>query len=146
MKNNNYSSIINVFGLLALVLGVLLSVNTVRANLDIYSSEKANITQQFEQGEEMIQTTIDYKNGINVEELSPEDLAYVATLSDSTIAMYTESLADDYAMSIKQVKANMWDGMFAEAGSPLLMILVGFALIFVSKAISSITEQINTKQ
>lgn len=140
MKSNNYSSIINTIGLISLLLGVFLTFTSVKVDLDTFSANKDSFKVQYEQSKEMIQQTIDYKNGIGTEELNPEDMMYLQTLSDSTIASYSETLESEYQTGLEGLKGQMWSDIANSSGKQIALILLGLALIFVAKGLSNVSN------
>lgn len=139
MKRNNYASVVNSIGLISLLLGVFLTFTAVKANFDNFNTNKMSFKSEYEQSKVMIQQTIDYKNGIGTEDLAAEDLMYLETLTDSTIALYSESLEDEYQAGLEGLKGQMWNDVASSAGKQVSLILLGIALIFVAKGLSSST-------
>ena len=142
MKRKNYSSVVNSIGLISLLLGVFLTFTAVKTDVDSYSVEKESFTDQYEQSSEMIQRTIDYKNGIGTEELTAEDLSYLQTLSDSTIASYGIELEAEYQKGLADLKTQMWDDIASSSGKQVSLILLGIALIFIAKGLGNLEMRI----
>lgn len=140
MKRNNYAGLINSIGLISLLLGVFLTFTAVKTNLDSYNTNKDSFATQYEQSKEMIEKTMGYKNGIGIEELNAEELSYIQTLSDSTLASYSEGLESEYQTGLSDLKAQMWDDIAASAGQQIALILLGIALIFVAKGFSNLAS------
>lgn len=138
MRKNNYASVVNSIGLISLLLGVFLTFTAVKTNMDSYEMSKDSFAVQYEQSKEMIQKTIDYKNGIGIEELAPEDLMYLETLNDSTIASYSIELESEYQVGLTDLKSQMWNDIVDSAGKQIALILLGIALIFVAKGLNSL--------
>ncbi len=139
MKRNNYASVVNSIGLLSLLLGVFLTFTSVKTDLDSFNTSKESFNVQYDQSKEMIQKTIDYKNGIGTEELNAEDLVYLQSLSDSTIASYSEGLESEYQSGLADLKTQMWDDIATSSGKQIALILLGIALIFVAKGLNSLS-------
>jgi hypothetical protein len=137
MKRNNYASVVNSIGLISLLLGVFLSFTAIKGNFDNFKMNKQSFEVEYEQSKAMIQQTIDYKNGIGTEDLTAEDLMYLQTLNDSTIASYSESLEGEYQVGLDGLKAQMWDDIADSTGKQISLLLLGIALIFVAKGLKS---------
>ena len=137
MKSNS-TSIVNFIGLISLLLGVFLTFAAIKTDLDTFNTNKADFAMQYEQSKEMIQRTVDYKNGIGTEDLTLEDLSYLATLSDSVITSYTTELESEYTIGVSGLKSQMWDNILASTGKQISLILLGIALIFVAKSLNGL--------
>jgi len=137
MKRNNYASVVNSIGLISLLLGVFLTFTSVKTDFDSFNTNKESFNVQYEQSKEMIQKTMDYKNGIGTEELSTEDMMYLQSLSDSTIAAYSDDLETEYQAGLTNLKSEMWDDIATSSGKQVALILLGIALIFVAKGLNS---------
>lgn len=138
MNKNSYSNVVNSIGLLSLLLGVFLTFTAVKTDLDAFKMEKSSFEGQYTQSKEMIQKTLDYKNGIGTEELSAEDLSYLETLSDSTIAAYGIELETEYEKGLADLKSTMWDNILSTSGKQISLILLGIALLFVAKGLKNL--------
>lgn len=138
MKSNNYASVVNSIGLISLLLGVFLTFTNVKVDVDSFNVGKESFNNQYEQSKEMIQKTVDYKNGVGTEELAAEDLMYLQTLTDSTIASYSESLESEYQEGLKGLKSQLWNDIATSSGKQVALILLGIALIFVAKGLNSL--------
>jgi hypothetical protein len=141
MKRNTYSNVVNSIGLIALLLGVFLTFTSIKGDVDAYNLEKASYKNQYEQSKEMIQQTLNYKQGIGTEELSAEDLMYLESLSDSTIASYSIELETEYEKGLTELKSTMWDNIVTSSGKQISLILLGLALIFVAKGLKNLESQ-----
>ncbi len=141
MKRNTYSNVVNSIGLIALLLGVFLTFTSIKGDVDAYNLEKASYKNQYEQSKEMIQQTLNYKQGIGTEELSAEDLMYLESLSDSTIASYSVELETEYEKGLTELKSTMWDNIVTSSGKQISLILLGLALIFVAKGLKNLESQ-----
>lgn len=140
MKRNNYASVVNSIGLISLLLGVFLTFTSVKTDLDSFNANKESFNAQYDQSKEMIQKTMDYKNGIGIEELSPEDVVYLQALNDSTIASYREGLETEYQTGLTNLKSQMWDDIVTSSGKQVALILLGIALIFVAKGLNDLSN------
>ncbi len=138
MNSKSYSNVVNSIGLLALLLGVFLTFTSIKTDLDSYNMEKDSYNSQYQQSKDMIQQTLDYKNGIGTEDLSPEDLMYLESLSDSTIASYSIELESEYEKGLTDLKSGMWDNIVTSSGKQVSLILLGIALIFVAKGLKNL--------
>ncbi len=138
MKSNSYSNVVNSIGLIALLLGVFLTFTSIKADVDSYNFEKDSYDNQYEQSKEMIQQTLNYKQGIGTEELSAEDLMYLESLSDSTIASYSVELETEYEKGLTDLKSGMWNNIVTSSGKQVSLILLGIALIFVAKGLKNL--------
>lgn|SRR5690554_5727168 len=135
---NNYASVVNAIGLIALLLGVFLTFGAIKADLDSFNANKDNIDAQHLQFTEMMQVIKDYKSGIGDEELLSEDLAYLITLPDSTLASYSVEFEKEYSDVLTGLKSQMWNDIFTSSGKQISLILLGIALIFVAKALNGL--------
>ncbi len=137
MKSNNYASVVNSIGLISLLLGVFLTFTSVKNDVDAFEGNKEYATNQYEQGKEQIQNVIDLKNGIGIEELSPQEIASLQTITDSVITNFQTELENDYQTGLEQIKSQMWDDIATSSGKQVSLILLGIALIFVAKGLHS---------
>ena len=139
MNRNKYASVVNTIGLISLLLGVFIAFTSVKTNVDSFNTNKAYADEQFNLSKESIQKTIDYKNGIGIEELSPEDLVYLQTINDSIITAYSDGIEEEYQLGLTALKGQMWDDVVNSSANQASLILLGIALIFVAKGLNNVS-------
>lgn len=141
-----HAIVVNYLGLLALLLGVFTTFTGINGAIQQSKSAQESAQYQYDETVKQIDLVRDYKEGIGIEDLDPEVLAKYLEISDSTLVEIEGQINTEFDNQKSQIKLAMWDDIASESGKQIALIILGIALLFVSKGLSSIVEKINVEK